>query len=605
MTLRVMGADGIGQLFDEVVDLAAEGWKLLAADPRYEVVVEPTLSTLVFRYIPAPSPTPPRSTAPISTPARPCSPPATRWSRAPRSGGRHYLKFTLLNPETTTEDIASVLDLIAEHAEQYLGARQPLSCADSARPEPLPDGPRMSSPMTSSPIGLGPFNLGLACLTEPIDELDGLFLECKPDFDWHAGMLLDGAPLQTPFMSDLVTLADPTSPYSFLNYLKESGRLYSFYIRENFYPLRAEYDDYCRWAAGQALQHPLQPRGHRGHLRRSRQAVRRQLRPHRRAPTAPATWCSAPAPRPSSRRPAGASAATSSTTPAIWSTRRAAGQGVHHDRRQRAERGRDLLRPAQRHRRHGYRLNWVTRSPRFFPLEYTKLTLEMTSPEYVDYFHALPEATRYRLTPAEGPVQGHRRRPDQRDLRSALPEEPRRTGPTRLLTNTALTGAAYDERYVHPRAAPRGAGTGLHAQHPGPGPRHRLPLPDAGVPEAVRDRIARTPTAASTSPATTRRHHRPRHLPAERRPPTHSITCPDLGMGPYRNSLDHPRAAGHASTTRSRSRSRFQEFGAPESTPDTVFTPRDPSASPSARSTPCRTPSCCTAGSPTPRRPSG
>ena len=41
----------------------------------------------------------------------------------------------------------------------------------------------------------------------------------------------------------------------------------------------------------------------------------------------------------------------------------------------------------------GYRLNWVTRSPRFFPLEYTKLTLEMTSPDYVDYFHALPEQT--------------------------------------------------------------------------------------------------------------------------------------------------------------------------------------------------------------------
>lgn len=98
-------------------------------------------------------------------------------------------------------------------------------------------------------IGLGPFNLGLACLTEPIDELDGVFLESKPDFEWHSGMFLEGAHLQTPFMSDLVTLADPTSPYSFLNYLKESGRLYSFYIRENFYPLRVEYDDYCRWAA--------------------------------------------------------------------------------------------------------------------------------------------------------------------------------------------------------------------------------------------------------------------------------------------------------------------------------------------------------------------
>ena len=30
---------------------------------------------------------------------------------------------------------------------------------------------------------------------------------------------------------------------------------------------------------------------------------------------------------------------------------------------------------------HGFELNWVTRSPRFFPMEYTKLTLEMTSPE--------------------------------------------------------------------------------------------------------------------------------------------------------------------------------------------------------------------------------
>ena len=41
---------------------------------------------------------------------------------------------------------------------------------------------------------------------------------------------------------------------------------------------------------------------------------------------------------------------------------------------------------------YNYQLNWITRSPRFFPLEYTKLTLEMTSPEYVDYFYDLPEA---------------------------------------------------------------------------------------------------------------------------------------------------------------------------------------------------------------------
>ncbi len=44
-----------------------------------------------------------------------------------------------------------------------------------------------------------------------------------------------------------------------------------------------------------------------------------------------------------------------------------------------------------------YQLNWVTRSPRFFPLEYSKLTLEMTSPEYVDYFYHLPPAKRDQL----------------------------------------------------------------------------------------------------------------------------------------------------------------------------------------------------------------
>jgi lysine N6-hydroxylase len=38
---------------------------------------------------------------------------------------------------------------------------------------------------------------------------------------------------------------------------------------------------------------------------------------------------------------------------------------------------------------YGYELHWITRSPRFFPAEYSKLTLEMTSPEYVDYFYSL------------------------------------------------------------------------------------------------------------------------------------------------------------------------------------------------------------------------
>ncbi|MFF8681808.1 lysine decarboxylase DesA [Streptomyces sp. NPDC015237] len=121
MTLRVMGADGIGQLFDEVCDLAAEGWRMIAADPRYHVVVEPSLSTLVFRYIPAAVTDPAEIDRANLYARRALFASGDAVVASTKVAGRHYLKFTLLNPETTTADIAAVLDLIAGHAEQYLG----------------------------------------------------------------------------------------------------------------------------------------------------------------------------------------------------------------------------------------------------------------------------------------------------------------------------------------------------------------------------------------------------------------------------------------------------------------------------------------------------
>ena len=100
-------------------------------------------------------------------------------------------------------------------------------------------------------IGIGPFNLGLACLAEPLEDLDAVFLDAREGFAWHPGLMLEDATIQVPFLADLVSLADPTSPYSFLNHLKQAGRLYPFYIREDFNPLRAEYSAYCRWASEQ------------------------------------------------------------------------------------------------------------------------------------------------------------------------------------------------------------------------------------------------------------------------------------------------------------------------------------------------------------------
>ncbi|MFG2332179.1 lysine N(6)-hydroxylase/L-ornithine N(5)-oxygenase family protein [Streptomyces sp. NPDC048604] len=301
-----------------------------------------------------------------------------------------------------------------------------------------------TQPLDFIGIGLGPFNLGLACLTEPLDELNGVFLESKPDFEWHSGMFLEGAHLQTPFMSDLVTLADPTSPYSFLNYLKEKGRLYSFYIRENFYPLRTEYNDYCRWAAGKLSS-----------IRFST-TVTQVTYDETAGQYVVATDTG------ETFRAARLVLGTGTPPYVPESCRDLGGDAIHNSRylpnkqelqkkksitlvgsgQSAAEIYLDLLSEIDVH---GYKLNWVTRSPRFFPLEYTKLTLEMTSPEYVDYFHALPERTRYRLeTEQKSLFKGIDGELINEIFDLLYQKNLAGPVPTRLLTNAALHTAAYD-----------------------------------------------------------------------------------------------------------------------------------------------------------------
>jgi len=151
MTLRVMGADGVGELFDEVLDLAGQAWLLLDADPRFEVVTRPALSTLVFRWIPPGTDAAAPAVTPDVTPAGvPGAAPAVTPADIDRANlharkalaasgeavvagttvhGRHYLKFTLLNPLTTTDDIAAVLDLLAGHAARCLNLGETLAHA--------------------------------------------------------------------------------------------------------------------------------------------------------------------------------------------------------------------------------------------------------------------------------------------------------------------------------------------------------------------------------------------------------------------------------------------------------------------------------------------
>jgi L-2,4-diaminobutyrate decarboxylase len=116
LTLRVMGADGVGALFDDVVDLAADAWKLLNDDARFEVVTEPQLSTLVFRYAPTGNATPAMYDRANLRAREALAASGEAVVAGTVVDGRHYLKFTLLNPRTTLDDI----DLIADHAHRYL-----------------------------------------------------------------------------------------------------------------------------------------------------------------------------------------------------------------------------------------------------------------------------------------------------------------------------------------------------------------------------------------------------------------------------------------------------------------------------------------------------
>ena len=103
-------------------------------------------------------------------------------------------------------------------------------------------------------IGFGPANLALAIALRDAMAAGPLrpsmrFIERQARFGWHRAMMLPGADMQISFVKDLVSLRDPTSPFSFINYLHVKGRLSTFLNLKTFNPSRIEYNDYLAWAA--------------------------------------------------------------------------------------------------------------------------------------------------------------------------------------------------------------------------------------------------------------------------------------------------------------------------------------------------------------------
>lgn len=245
-------------------------------------------------------------------------------------------------------------------------------------------------------IGVGPFNLGLACLTQPLNELSTIFFDSKDEFDWHSGIMPEGSTLQIPFIADLVSFTDPKNNYSFLNYLKLHNRLYQFFIRESFFILRAEYNLYCKWAAEQLENVHFKSFVERIDYDESRQLYTVRV-----------------------KQPQGEmkvvtknlvlGTGTTPITPKFCQGYpeqiQSSADYLRHKKdyltkksitivgggQSGAEIYYDLLSEIDQH---GYQLNWLTKAPHFFSMDLGKLTLEYTSPDYTSHFYSLDEDKR-------------------------------------------------------------------------------------------------------------------------------------------------------------------------------------------------------------------
>jgi lysine N6-hydroxylase len=246
-------------------------------------------------------------------------------------------------------------------------------------------------------VGIGPANLSLAALADPIDGLHTAFFERESAFRWHPGLMIDGAFLQVPFLADLVSLVDPTSQLSFLSYLRARERLYPFYFAEKFHIPRTEYADYCAWVSRRlpncrfdqavlAIRWSTVDDAFELDIAGSGRVLARNV------VLGVGTEPKMPAPL------VGVGLHSADYLPARDELVAKNDVTVLGSGQSGAEVFLDLLRA--RPSGHG-RLRWLTRTPAFAPMEYSKLGLEQFTPDYTRYFHGLDEPTRDQLVPAQ------------------------------------------------------------------------------------------------------------------------------------------------------------------------------------------------------------
>lgn len=251
-------------------------------------------------------------------------------------------------------------------------------------------------------VGVGPFNLGLACLSSALSDFRCLFLDKEEEFNWHPGMLIDGVTLQSPFLADLVSMADPTNPFSYLNYRKQQGSLFNFFVRENYYLERQEYNRYCRWAVSRlhniCFNHHVEQvvYDHEQCVYRVAGIETKQKKPFSFLAKKLVIGVGMKPRIPDLFRSFSSGIELHSShylknKPELQKKKKITVIGGGQSG---AEIFYDLLKDSEHF---GYQLDWVTRAPRFFQMETAKLTLEILCGDYGTYFHGLDKPTKQKI----------------------------------------------------------------------------------------------------------------------------------------------------------------------------------------------------------------
>lgn len=184
-------------------------------------------------------------------------------------------------------------------------------------------------------------------------------------------------------------------------YLKARERLFRFTIREEYFPLRKEYNDYCRWVAGrlsnvrfgydcQRIEYNTQKDLYFVQvINKERGCIERYWTRNVVIGVGTVPWT----PEYEGLQPESVfhSADYLHKKHLLKDKERitiiGSGQSA-------AEIFSDLLEPCFYQ---GKKLHWFTRSNRFYPMDYSKFALEMTSPDYINHFFDLPSNIKQRV----------------------------------------------------------------------------------------------------------------------------------------------------------------------------------------------------------------